>query len=92
MNRSFPNAVLLSLIELRSLLRRISVAYLLILFSRHPQPMQKHRELASHSDHSTLLGSLAAALRQLQSKSTKLRIGTEGPQNVLRCTDLVAAG
>ncbi len=74
MNRSCPNAVWLSLMTLRSLLRRSSVADRLILFSDHPQAVQEHRELARYGNHRTLLRGFAASLRELLTEATKLRI------------------
>src|SRR6185503_528353 len=64
--------------------RRLAVAQRLVHFPTHPQPVQQHRQLASHRHHRTLLGVLAAARGLLQPPPLQIRIRTAPAQNTVR--------
>ncbi len=91
MKRSRPNAMSLSLMGLRSLLRLFSVSNRLIFLARHPYTMKKYGKLPRDGDNRPLLRGFATSLCQLQPEPTKLGVGTEWAEDILSCAHQISS-
>src|SRR6266567_3447085 len=71
-------------VPLRCGRHRLAVPQRFICLSRHPQPMQQHRQLARHRDHRPLFPILPSPLADPLSKSPQVAILTMRSQDVVR--------
>ena len=64
-------------------LRRLRTVQRHVVRLADPEPMEQHRQLASHCDHGSLLTVLAAALRELEPEPLQIAILAMTPQDVV---------